>query len=153
MALNGDRLVCGVIALLAIGGIAVSGYLTTVHYSDAPLVCSSGGVVDCERVLTSSYSEVMGLPWSLGGVVWFSVSGLLALMALSRAPEPGWLHPAQLGWALVGLAVALYLIGVEVVGVEKICLWCSALHALIGITLLLTLFRTPQLSEEATADR
>jgi uncharacterized membrane protein len=148
---NGDRIVSLAMVLLAGAGIVVSAYLTTVHYSDAPLVCSSGGVVDCERVLTSSYSEVLGLPWSLGGVVWFTVSGGLAVIAWLRAPEPEWLQPGQLVWSLLGLAVALYLIGVEVVEVEKICLWCSVLHLLIVLMLLLTLLRTPQVAETVEA--
>ena len=96
---------------------------------------------------------MLGLPWSLGGIVWFTISGALALVVLLRTPEPDWLHPIQLGWALLGLAVALYLIGVEVVQVDKICLWCSALHVLIVSTLLLTLFRTPHEFEEETANR
>jgi uncharacterized membrane protein len=145
--MNADRVYNVLILLLAFGGIGVSVYLTSVHYSDAPLVCSSGGVVDCERVLTSSYSEFLGLPWSLGGVVWFAISGGLAAFALLRAPEPDWLHPGQFAWSVVGLGVALYLIGVEVVAVERICLWCSSLHVMIVITLLLTLFRTPQMLE------
>jgi uncharacterized membrane protein len=136
-----------VIVVIAAGGVSVSSYLTSVHYADTALICNTGGVVDCERVLTSSYSEVLGVPWSLGGIVWFAFSGLLAILSLARHPEPVWLHPTQLGWSLIGLATAIYLVGVEVVAVEKICLWCSSLHVLISLTLLLTLLRAPELAE------
>lgn len=145
--MTGDRLIGLAIALIAVLGVAVSAYLTSVHYGDTPLVCNSSGVVDCERVLTSSYSEVIGIPWSLGGILWFGVSGGLAAFGLARHPEKAWLHPLQLGWSLVGLSVALYLIGVEVVALERICLWCSSMHVLILLTLLLTLLRTPELQE------
>ncbi|HEY7268509.1 MAG TPA: vitamin K epoxide reductase family protein, partial [Dehalococcoidia bacterium] len=68
---------------LSIAGIAVAAYLTSVHYASAPLACSTRGVIDCEQVLTSRYSEVLGIPWSVGGIIWFTISGLLAAAVLT----------------------------------------------------------------------
>jgi uncharacterized membrane protein len=148
--MSANRLMLISVALLALGGVGVSAYLTSVHYASTPLVCSSNGVIDCHRVLTSSYSEVLGLPWSVGGMVWFGVSGALALIALSRRTEAPWLQPVQLAWSLQGMCVVLYLIGVEAVAVKSICLWCTAMHALIFATFLLILLRTPAMAEAAS---
>jgi uncharacterized membrane protein len=130
--------------LVAFGlaGMAIAVYLTSVHYADTPLVCSSRGVVNCERVLSSGYSEVLGVPWSVGGIVWFAVLGVLGALAL-RAVEPVWLHPAQLVWALIGLATVFYLVGVEALALGVLCLWCTVEHLLIGAALITTLFRSP----------
>jgi uncharacterized membrane protein len=142
--MTANRLMTAGTLVAAIAGFAIAAYLTSVHYADVPLTCSgSGSVVDCNRVLTSSYSEFMGIPWSVGGIAWFAVSGGFALAVLTRRVEPEWLHPAQVAWSLIGIVTVLYLVGVEVSGVHRICLWCSAQHVLIVVTLLLTLFRTP----------
>ena len=137
----------GVIAL-AIAGLAVAGYLTSVHYASVPLECGSSGVVNCEQVLHSHYAEVLGIPWSVGGIAWFAVSGLLAFVGLRRVPEPEMLQPAQVVWSLIGLAVVFYLIGVELLGVKHICVWCTSMHVLILITLIVVLFRHPELDVE-----
>ncbi len=129
--------------LIGIAGVAVSIYLTTVHYASVPLVCSTNGIVNCERVLSSPYSAVAGLPLSVGGIIWFAISGAIAALALVSAEEPAWLQPAQVVWSLVGLATVLYLVGVEVLALGVICAWCTALHILIVATLLISLFRSP----------
>jgi uncharacterized membrane protein len=67
------------------------------------------------------------------------VLGALAL----RAVEPVWLHPAQLVWALIGLATVFYLVGVEALALGVLCLWCTVEHLLIGAALITTLFRSP----------
>lgn len=139
--------------LAAVAGVAISGYLTVVHYRDVPLVCSSDGLVDCHTVLTSSYASVAGIPWSVGGILWFTVSGLLAAVALARRPEPEAVQPLQLAWGLLSLATVLYLVGVEVLAVNRICLWCSVLHVLIVLTFAVNLFRTPLLEEAKDEER
>ena len=138
-----SRLISLVVVGIALGGIGVSIYLTIVHYAHVELVCTTNGVINCEQVLKSSYAEVLGVPWSVGGIAWFAVSGVLAATALVRRPEPPLLHPLQLVWSLLGLGVVIYLVGVEFIALDHICLWCSSMHALIIATLLLTLLRTP----------
>lgn len=139
-----NRVICLAIIAISVVGVGVSAYLTTVHFADAPLVCASSGLVNCEEVLTSSYAEVGGVPWSLGGLVWFAVTGALAAVALLARPEPQAVQPAQVAWSLLGLATAVYLIGVEVLAVDRICLWCSLLHVLIVIVFVLHLVREPE---------
>ncbi len=133
---------------LALGGIGVSAYLTTVHYAHVELVCTSNGIINCEQVLKSSYSTVLGVPWSVGGIAWFAVSGALAGAALLRRPEPPLLQPLQVAWSLLGLAVVIYLVGVEFIALDHVCLWCTSMHVLVVLTLLLTLLRTPPDEDE-----
>jgi uncharacterized membrane protein len=133
------------LAAIGLAGIGISIYLTTVHYAKVPLVCSSGGVVNCERVLSSGYSSVAGVPISVGGIVWFALLGLLGLATLLRTPEPGWLQPAQVAWGFLGLLTVVYLVGVEALALGVLCAWCTALHALILTALVLAILRTPRL--------
>ncbi|HVC30755.1 MAG TPA: vitamin K epoxide reductase family protein [Steroidobacteraceae bacterium] len=149
------RLPCLVLFLLSVTGVGISIYLTAVHYAGAPLVCTASGLVNCERVLTSGYSSVLGVPVSVGGIAWFGVTGALALVGVLRRPEPALLQPAQIAWSLLGLASVLYLVGVEVVALGVICAWCTAAHVLIVATLLVSVLRTPSDAAQgsATANR
>lgn len=141
------RLIPFLLLLAGIAGVAISIYLTVVHYARVPLVCSTNGVVNCERVLSSSYSSVAGVPLSAGGIVWFTVTAALGAVALARAPEPRWLQPAQVVWSLLGLVTVLYLVGVEVLALGVLCAWCTSLHVLILLTLILSIVRTPALED------
>jgi uncharacterized membrane protein len=68
---------------LAVLGLAVSIYLTTVHYTPVPLVCLEGSHA-CEEVNRSIYSEVAGVAVALVGALGY-VALLLALWAEAQA--------------------------------------------------------------------
>ena len=127
---------------IAIAGIAIALYLTATHSGSVPLVCTVGSVVNCASVTHSAYSIVprTSIPISALGVLWFVVSGILAGWSLVSA-EPGWLRPAHLAWAGLGLLVVLYLVYVEIVVLHQICEWCTVVHLLIIATFVLTLRR------------
>jgi uncharacterized membrane protein len=117
----------------SLAGLAIGVYLSALHYDAAiPLACSSSGTVNCERVLTSPYAMAGGFPVALWGAVWFA--GAAALTLLGSAPRTGaapWVRYLDLGWATVGAAVVLRLVYVELAVIGSICLWCSAVHALV----------------------
>jgi uncharacterized membrane protein len=118
----------------SLAGVAVSGYLTVLHYDRAlPLACSSAGVVNCERVLTSPQAVWLGAPVAVWGVVWFVLAATLAGASLAQpgAVEPAWIRRAGLAWAALGAGVVVGLIYTELVVVGAICLWCSVVHALV----------------------
>lgn len=121
-----------VVLAAAVAGAAVSIYLTIVHANSSALVCSTSGFVNCERVLSSAYGTILGtpIPTSAAGILWFAVSGGLALA--------GWRN-AQLVWGALGLLTVLFLIYVEIDVVGAICAWCSVAHALVLVTLVAVL--------------
>jgi uncharacterized membrane protein len=122
-----------VLALLAsVAGLAISVYLTVVHFSTIPLACPANAVVNCEQVLTSRYAVIAGtaLPTSAAGIVWFAISAGLALLRRRRE---------LLAWASVGLATALFLVYVEIVQLGAVCIWCTAAHAMVLLTFLVAL--------------
>jgi uncharacterized membrane protein len=59
---------------LALTGLAISSYLTWVHYAELAPICS--GISGCERVQSSDYAELAGLPVALIGV-----AGYLSILA------------------------------------------------------------------------
>lgn len=119
------------IALAAsVVGIGISIYLTVVHYSAAPLVCSASGAVNCEQVLTSPYGVIGGtpIPTSAAGILWFAVALGLAAVRL-RAGGGAPLARLHLAWAGLGLVVVLGLVYIEVDRLGVICAWCTGAHA------------------------
>ena len=99
----------GVLALL---GLAVGAYLTWVHYAGVEPVCT--GISDCERVQSSEYSELAGVPVALIGML-----GYAAILASLRGP----LELTAL-LAYLGLAFSAYLTWAELFRIEAICQWC-----------------------------
>ncbi len=113
--------------LLAIG-LSVSAYLTYVHFADVRIACPTSG---CERVQQSFYSTPHGLPLPLLGLLLF---GALAVLAAARGAR---MRTVEAGSAMGGGAAAVYLIGVQVVSLGAVCLWCVAADAsLVGLAAL-----------------
>jgi uncharacterized membrane protein len=133
---------------LAVVGLGVSAYLTTVHYAGIAAICpAGGGIVNCQGVLSSVYSVVPGtsVPVTVPGMLWFIVSGVLAAASLRAArqglAEPTWLRPAHLAWAAAGMIGVLYFVFCEIVELHEICLWCTSVHLMVLASLLVAISR------------
>jgi uncharacterized membrane protein len=111
-----DRRLRGAILALALVGFGVAAYLTYVHYEGIRPVCGLGG--DCEKVQTSQWSEVGGVPVALIGLIGYT----LILASLFVPGEAGRLAGAFL--ALVGFAFSAYLTYRELFSIDAICPWC-----------------------------
>jgi uncharacterized membrane protein len=125
----------GAIAASAAAGIAVSAYLTVVHYTHTSPICTSGG---CEKVQHSSYAELVGLPVAL--------LGLAAYVALIGTAAVRGVNAALVG-AVLGLSAAAfsgYLLWAQLARIHALCQWCvgndvvAAVVALLCVTRLLT---------------
>lgn len=132
--------------VLSVVGVIISLYLTSVHYEHVPLVCSTQGFVDCERVLSSMYSVVPGtsIPVSVPGVLWFIVAGVLAFVAWRVAPQRRDVVIGLFVWSLLGMLSVFYLVYVEIVRLHTLCAWCTALHAIILVMFLISIFQLYQ---------
>ena len=146
---SGEQLLLLILSLVG-AGIAV--YLTAVHYENAPLLCSTRGLIDCSRVLASPYSVVPGttVPITVPGLAWCAVSALLAIVGL-RLLRPQVRHriqQAQFAWLLLGMLTVLYLVYVELVLLHTICAWCTGLHVVILIMFLTTIVLVQRSEDE-----
>lgn len=115
--------------LLALLGLAVSGYLTYEHYSaSATLACPNTGAINCVKVTTSSYSKLLGVPVALLGLLFYVGLIALCLPAAWRSTNP-WASRARLAGAGAGVVFVLYLVWAELFRIDAICLWCTVVHA------------------------
>jgi uncharacterized membrane protein len=108
---------------LAVLGAAISGYLTYVHYNIDALVCAGGG---CHIVQASKYSEIMGIPVGLLGLLMFiAVIGLI--VARERMGDNAYLASAGIMVMLVAsLIFFAYLSYLEANVIHAWCQWCVA---------------------------
>jgi uncharacterized membrane protein len=102
------------IAGLALLGLAISVYLTYVHYAGIEPVCSS--ISNCERVQTSEYADLVGIPVAVLGIAGYAA----ILLSLRMRVEV----TALLSY--LALAFSAYLTWAEVFKIDAICQWCVA---------------------------
>jgi uncharacterized membrane protein len=106
-------------AALALVGIAIAGYLTWVHYAGLEPVCVGGGG-GCERVQSSRWAELAGIPVAVLGL-----GGYVAILASLALPEEQGASVAAF-LALVGFGFSAWLTYVEIAKIDAICQWCVA---------------------------
>jgi uncharacterized membrane protein len=113
------------IALLALAGAGIAGYLTWTHYQPQALVCLSGG--GCETVQQSKYAEVAGIP--------VAVLGLAAYVTLlaSAFVRNVWAAVAAAAASLAGLAFAAWLVYVQGAILHAWCVWCLSSDVVLAL--------------------
>jgi uncharacterized membrane protein len=114
---------------ICLAGIGISIYLLIVHYEPQALICHSGGVVNCEAVLTSPSSVIFGVPVPYFGLAYFVGMGVICLPAVWRS-EAAWLAWGRLAAAVAGIGMVVYLVYQEALVLHEICLWCTGVHVL-----------------------
>ena len=120
------------IAAAAVAGLGISTYLTYVHYAHVRPLCTTGG---CEKVQTSSYAEVAGVPAAVLGLAAYTALVLLAFV-------PG--AAAALGGAVVavgGAAFSGFLLWAQLERIHAICQWCVGNDAVIAVLAVLGIAR------------
>jgi uncharacterized membrane protein len=127
-----DRTLRAALVALSLVGAAVAGYVLVSHWTDAGLICSTGG---CETVQSSEYAEVLGLP-----VAALGLAGFLALLVASLA-RGEWARLAQATLALAAFGFALYLLAVQLWVIDALCQWCVATDVLTTALATLALVR------------
>jgi uncharacterized membrane protein len=120
--------------VLALGGLGVAGYLTYVHYAGIKPICTTGG--SCEKVQTSIYSELAGVPVALLGLLTY-----IAIVALLFAPENESTRLGLMGFVLVGFAFSAYLTYRELFSIHAICEWCASSAAILTVLTPMAVFR------------
>ena len=124
------------IAAIVVGllGSAVAGYLTYVHYAGLEPFCA-GGSHGCERVRSSSYAKLAGIPVAVLGL-----GGYLAIVAaLSTRGE--FARLAAAGLAVSGFGFSAYLTYLELFVIDATCQWCVASAVLLTALAVLTVWR------------
>ena len=127
-----DRLRAAAIACCVLG-LGIAGYLTYVHYAGVSPACEIAH--GCEKVQSSEWSQLAGVPVALLGLLTYA--GILAAI-LARGE--GALIAAA-GLSLVGFGFSAYLTYREVFTIEAICIWCVGSAIVLTMLAALTVAR------------
>ena len=109
--------------VLAVVGLALSAYLSYVHYNLDALVCGTGS---CELVQTSEYSEMFGIPIAIFGVVMFIVVIAGIILRELRPETADLVSTGILVILLTAILYWIYLTYLEINVIHAICQWCVA---------------------------
>ncbi len=125
------RIVLGGLTLI---GLGIAGYLTYVHYAGIKPVCSAGG--SCEKVQTSAYSLLLGVPVALLGLITY-----VSLLALLLGPETENTRFAAMAITCVCFAFSAYLSYRELYSIHAICEWCASSAVILTVMTPLSIWR------------
>jgi uncharacterized membrane protein len=123
-----------VMLLLTTVGLGVASYLTYVHYSGAPPLCTAGD--SCLKVQTSIYSELDGIPVALMGLI-----GYVAILTSLLAPENETTRLGTLTFTVAGFGFSAYLTYRELFSIHAICEWCASSAGIMTILMCLSVWR------------
>ena len=124
-----------ILIVLTVIGVALAGYLTYVHYSGVTPPCSIKGN-PCSQVQKSRYSELIGVPVALIGLL-----GYIAILASLLAPENETSRFATASFAVVGFGFSACLTYRELFTLHKICEWCVGSAVLVTVIMCLAVWR------------
>jgi uncharacterized membrane protein len=105
-----------------------------VHYGHLKIVCLSGGG-GCEKVQSSSYAELAGVPVAVLGLIGY----VAILLSLALPEEYGAVAAAFL--SLVGFGFSAYLTWAELFRIHAICQWCVASACVMTVLMVVSVVR------------
>ncbi|MGD0272961.1 MAG: vitamin K epoxide reductase family protein [Gaiellaceae bacterium] len=123
------------VAVLALIGAGIAGYLTYTHFNGTAPVCLNGG--GCEVVQNSRWSKVFHIPVALLGLLAYLSIVATTLIRHPLAKEAG------ATMAVTALGFNAYLLYVQAYDIGRYCTWCvsneivSALLAPVALAWLL----------------
>ena len=120
------------IAAAAVVGGAIAAYLTYVHYAHVSPICTTGG---CEKVQTSKYAELAGIPVAVLGLAAYATVVVSAVLRGLAAAFVGVLV------ALVGVAFSGYLLWAQLGPIDAICQWCLGNDVVVLVVAVLSVMR------------
>jgi|SRR3989344_4709920 len=125
-----------VMILLALSGLGIMIYLTVLHYTQAKSFCDLSETVSCDVVTTSIYSEIFGIPISIGGLAFFA----FVLFLLVKG-DPKTLYQSIFFSTFFFLIPSLYFSLTEVLFIKAFCILCETSKALMVVILILAYTR------------
>lgn len=116
---------------LSLAGLALSIALVRLHrqaHAGVASFCAISDTVNCDRVATSRYAVVLGLPVAVWGVLGYGLTAALAASGLARRrPTPTWPSGLLVGVGAIASAISLALALVSSFAIGALCLLCAGL--------------------------
>ncbi len=145
------------IFIVALIGFADAAYLTVEHYQGVIPPCSLTG--GCEKVLTSAYSTVAGIPVSLVGAAYYLLIAVGSLIYLeSKHISKADTHNSSfLKWGLLltvpGFLASIWFFAAQAFILHSYCLYCLGSAITTTILFALAIFTLKKYQGEALSPK
>jgi uncharacterized membrane protein len=120
--------------VIAVLGVALTIYLTYVHYSGIKPACTAGQ--SCIKVQTSVWSELDGIPVALIGLI-----GYIGILLSLLVPDREEARLATLGMTLIGVGFSGYLTYRELFSIHAVCEECATSAVFLVVLLICAAIR------------
>jgi len=110
-------------------GLVDSIYEAYVYFKPTALVCSDTGIIDCQTVITSQYSTIIGIPLAILGLTWFIVSIFMTWFKKINSTQ------FPLVWYFGGFLGFIYSVVAQIL-IGKICIYCTFLDSMIVLSII-----------------
>lgn len=145
---TGTLITSPLVLVLALLGLAVSGYMAYVEITQTSAVC--GPLGECNVVQASDYAQIGGVPIAVLGIAnYLAVLGLWLAQRLTAGKWRRWASWGLLLLTAFGVLFSIYLTLLELFVIQAVCIWCLS-SAIITTSLLLVVVW--QLSRKPAAD-
>lgn len=112
-----------IICLLGLAGFFVAKHIRDQKAKANPLVCMVG--FDCDGVVHSDYSKVLGVPVELLGMIYYAVISISYFLLLFYSSFLPIVFTSLVAISsILAFIFSLYLIGVQIFILKKGCSWC-----------------------------
>lgn len=111
--------------LLTFLGLADAWYLTQAALTGTALSCDINGLSalsGCNQVAQSAYSQFMGLPLALYGVVFYAL--LFVISSVLFVVPSRVLYRAAIALGVVGFLLSLYFVYLQFFVIKALCVYC-----------------------------
>lgn len=125
--------------VIAFLGFLDATYLAVEHFRGVIPPCTV--IQGCEKVTTSEYSVILGVPVALLGSFYYLLVIVLSILFLDRKNEKYFLYASYL--TIFGLLAAIYFVFIQLVVIQAICVYCmfsaltSTLLFILGLLVIL----------------
>ncbi len=125
----------------------ISSYLTILHFQNTIPPCTFSG---CEVVLTSKYAEIMGIPVSLVGVLFYATT--LALSTLLFSGFKTSIYKIYLLLVFSGMIISSYFLFLQAAVIKEFCQYCLVTEFCISILFLIGISDLKKIRHNTTVD-
>lgn len=95
-------------------------YITIKHYIGSPITCSI--LNGCEKVTTSVYSEIFGIPVALIGALYYLIILILVILCFESKKEKVFNIASKI--TILGFLASIYFVYLQVFVLKSLCLYC-----------------------------
>lgn len=113
-------------------GLGLSVWLTWQHFSvlrtGVPSACNFGGAWNCDLVSSGEYSELLGIPVSHFGTLFYGLTLVLSILGVLKDSFRQTAHGFLLILAAPSLLSSIGLFGLSALVIHALCLFCVGLY-------------------------